>query len=142
MKIKVREIVSGGLEYEDQVKPGDIGLTEEFIDLEKPLRIKGRLERVNEFVLVNLDVIYTADIVCARCLEVKHGEVTGHYEFDIEFKPGDEFINLGERIREEVLLGHPTRTLCREDCKGICPDCGAYLNEEECQCQKNKNNKE
>ncbi len=138
MNIKIREILSGGLTYEDQVKPVDLGLTEEFIDLEKPIKVKGRLERVDEFVLVKIDVTYTADTVCARCLEVRHGEVTSHYEFEIEFKPGDEFVNLGERIREEILMGHPSRSLCREDCKGICPGCGAYLNEEECQCDKKK----
>jgi len=37
-------------------------------------------------------------------------------------------------IREQVLLALPTRPLCDEDCRGLCPSCGADLNEGDCRC--------
>lgn len=55
---------------------------------------------------------------------------------DLEFSlyEGDE-IDLGPLIREQLLLALPTRPLCREDCRGLCPHCGINLNRGECGCE-------
>jgi uncharacterized protein len=37
-------------------------------------------------------------------------------------------------IREQMILALPTRPLCQEDCRGLCPRCGANLNERDCGC--------
>jgi DUF177 domain-containing protein len=54
---------------------------------------------------------------------------------DLEFSlyEGEE-VNLTPLIREQMLLALPTRPLCREDCRGLCPRCGANLNERDCGC--------
>jgi DUF177 domain-containing protein len=54
---------------------------------------------------------------------------------DLEFSlyEGEE-VNLTPLIREQMLLALPTRPLCREDCRGLCPRCGANLNERACGC--------
>jgi len=44
-------------------------------------------------------------------------------------------IQLGEVLREELLLGMPMKAVCREDCEGICAGCGAELNDEKCLCK-------
>ena len=49
-------------------------------------------------------------------------------------EPGAGEIDLGEAIREELILSAPSYVLCREDCKGLCPRCGADLNEGPCGC--------
>jgi uncharacterized protein len=43
-------------------------------------------------------------------------------------------IDLTDALREEVALSAPMWMLCREDCAGLCPTCGADLNEGPCQC--------
>jgi uncharacterized protein len=43
-------------------------------------------------------------------------------------------IDLGEMVREQLFLGVPMRRLCREDCKGLCPECGVNRNNERCDC--------
>lgn len=43
-------------------------------------------------------------------------------------------IDLAEAIREEVVLGVPLYVVCREECKGLCPHCGADLNDGPCGC--------
>jgi uncharacterized protein len=55
---------------------------------------------------------------------------------DLEFSlyEGDE-VDLAPLIREQVLLALAARPLCREDCRGLCPRCGANLNEGECGCR-------
>ncbi|MEA2649988.1 MAG: hypothetical protein QOG61_2423 [Candidatus Binataceae bacterium] len=54
---------------------------------------------------------------------------------DLEFSLYDgEEVDLTPLIREQMLLALPTRPLCREDCRGLCPRCGANLNEHDCGC--------
>jgi uncharacterized protein len=55
---------------------------------------------------------------------------------DLEFSlyDGDE-IDLSPLVREQLLLALPTRPLCREDCRGLCPICGINLNRGECRCE-------
>jgi uncharacterized protein len=54
-----------------------------------------------------------------------------------EIFPIDEhhLVDLTEAIRQNVLLALPMVTLCREDCKGLCPQCGHDLNLGPCECQ-------
>ncbi len=46
------------------------------------------------------------------------------------FDPGDAALDLRPAVREEWLLAAPAFPLCREDCRGLCPQCGADLNED------------
>jgi uncharacterized protein len=46
-------------------------------------------------------------------------------------------LDVDEIVKEQVLLAVPTRMLCREDCKGICPECGTDRNTGECDCVTN-----
>jgi len=91
--------------------------------------------------------------LCARCAEEFDSEIERPFRFimtprsmadeigaaaepdDGEYGvyDGDE-VDLSPLIREEVLLALPTRPLCREDCRGLCPRCGTNLNQDECRC--------
>jgi uncharacterized protein len=136
MKIKVREIPSSGLVLDELLAPGDIGLGEDFINEEAALAVKGRLDRAGDFVLARLEVTYGLLNHCARCLEAISREETRSLEMDFEAGPGVEYIDLGERLREEIIIGYTPRALCKEDCRGICSVCGADLNTESCECEK------
>jgi uncharacterized protein len=46
--------------------------------------------------------------------------------------PENGFINLASLVREYMFLEVPINPLCRPDCKGLCPECGANLNEADC----------
>ena len=46
-----------------------------------------------------------------------------------------EGIELDDLVREELLLALPVNVLCREDCKGLCPQCGQDLNLGSCECE-------
>jgi len=48
-----------------------------------------------------------------------------------------EAIDVDEIVKEQIVLAVPTRMLCREDCKGICPECGADRNKGDCNCATN-----
>jgi len=92
---------------------------------------------------------------CARCLEPVRHSLAG--DFDLLFRPlgidagpaeralvppeteigyyQEGGLALEDVLREQVLLSLPVRTLCREDCKGLCPRCGRNLNSEPCICE-------
>ncbi len=94
------------------------------------------------------------EVPCARCLEPVRNPLGG--EFDLIFRPlgvdagpaeralgapeteigyyQEEGLVLEDVLREQVLLSLPARTLCRQDCKGLCPRCGLNLNTESCTC--------
>ena len=54
-------------------------------------------------------------------------------ELDVDFY-ADETVDLEAIIREQIILMVPLKPLCREDCQGLCPTCGANLNRESCSC--------
>ena len=54
-------------------------------------------------------------------------------DLDLSFYDGDH-IDLSPLMREQIVLALPTRPLCRDDCKGLCPTCGANLNTQACAC--------
>ena len=86
---------------------------------------------------------------CRRCLTDVTEEVNdelhavfapaGDDEVDdpdvFEFDPGGRELDLRPAVRESWLLAVPAFAECREDCKGLCPSCGADLNEGECACE-------
>jgi uncharacterized protein len=58
-------------------------------------------------------------------------------EMDMGFYKGEE-IDLEELVREQVILNMQMKPLCDENCKGICPNCGADLNAGACGCETRK----
>ena len=136
MYVKLRDILREGVPFEKTVMPHDIDLSEDFVDQKKPLVLSGRLQLADGFVLAHLEISYTLNTVCARCVEAVSRRFVKACEFEVEYKSGDDSVDLGPYIREEIYIGYEPRVLCKEDCKGICPECGAYLNKEKCRCRK------
>jgi uncharacterized protein len=58
-------------------------------------------------------------------------------EIEAGWYRGDE-IHLGSFIREVISLALPVKPLCREDCPGLCPQCGIELGKETCSCRESK----
>lgn len=58
-------------------------------------------------------------------------------EMEVSFYE-NSWISFSDIIKEEVILALPYKKLCRSDCRGICPSCGANLNEGICNCGVNK----
>ena len=58
-------------------------------------------------------------------------------EIVCEFFDG-EVIEVDQLVAEQIFLALPVKVLCSEDCKGICPGCGANLNEEAFRCRADR----
>ncbi|MEK6302488.1 MAG: DUF177 domain-containing protein [Acidobacteriota bacterium] len=48
----------------------------------------------------------------------------------------DQIIDVDDVVREQIELALPMSRLCSDDCRGLCPECGANLNEGECACAR------
>ena len=69
----------------------------------------------------------------------RYGEAEGGVDpemLDVSYYR-EEKIDLDQVAEEQMNLSFPMRMLCREDCKGVCPVCGADLNQIECGCKRN-----
>jgi uncharacterized protein len=109
-----------------------------------PVRVTGRLSAAGpgRFYFSGR-ISGTAVGECRRCLTdvLSAVDVDAHLIFaeqgldgadddsdDYPFDPGDRSLDLRPAVREEWLLAAPAFPLCREDCRGLCPQCGADLN--------------
>lgn len=101
----------------------------------------GRVQLTGDFTM-------TLKGVCDRCLTDTEFDVTVHIERDIEDCKGEErssedenvdvltgnVLDVETLINNEIFMNLPDKVLCRPDCKGLCPKCGANLNERDCGC--------
>jgi uncharacterized protein len=65
----------------------------------------------------------------------KHQELS-EAELYSEYLEDEEKFDVYDFIREEILVNTPMKLLCNEDCKGLCPYCGADKNVEQCDCEE------
>ncbi len=136
MKIVIRSIPAKGLELNETLEPSVIGLSADDIRALSPLLVKGSVSRVGDTVVAHTEVTSHYMMECARCLREVAIDREDEFDFDYRIEEGMESIDLGEDIRQEVLMRMPLRVLCRQDCKGICLGCGVDLNVEQCKCKK------
>jgi uncharacterized protein len=79
---------------------------------------------------------------CRRCLRPTAGRVrvavrelyTGAGDGEDTYPLRGDDVDLEPLVRDAVLLELPVTSLCRPDCKGLCPTCGADWNEGPCEC--------
>ncbi|MCR4406522.1 MAG: DUF177 domain-containing protein [Anaerolineae bacterium] len=107
-----------------------------------------RLTHTNEGILVQGKLTTQVTLECVRCLEPFAYRLS--VNLTERFLPApaaardgealsisnDNSVDLDEPIREAILLALPMRSLCRPDCRGLCPECGQNLNLGQCGCQK------
>lgn len=122
------------------------------MQLDVPEGIKYNLQLTNtgEGIVLSGDASCAATTSCARCLEAAQvdivGDVEGYYLLDavedVEGYEADEFENVSKggdfdiapAIMAAIVHATPFIILCQDDCKGLCPTCGANLNEGPCDC--------
>jgi len=88
------------------------------------------------------------DGLCDRCLEKtsKCFAVPFKQTFYRDSAPQDCYVyensmlNATKAINDEIILSVPSLFLCKDDCKGLCPQCGANLNNGKCDCCDSKEN--
>lgn len=112
--------------------------------------VHAKLDRFGKNYKIDVKIQTTASFVCDRCMatysddfSAKLDQVygTGYEEADhdgdiIELPANATDIDISPQLREAILLYHPVKMLCSEDCKGICSKCGVDLNHDTCKCSE------
>jgi uncharacterized protein len=122
--------------------PADLGIEVLRVPEGAPVEFDLRLEAVMEGVLVTGTARADLTGECARCLEplgddveVDLQELFAYEESDTATDAGDDdasrlegdLLDLEPLLRDAVVLSLPFQPLCREDCPGLCTECGARL---------------
>src|ERR1700728_483067 len=164
MEFKVVELEREPIEFDLELPPGDVDLGEEAEQV-GPLATEGRAEVLHEHrgpkdivadIRLKGSFAGKFQVPCARCVEPV--EIPLSAEFDLIFRPSEadseplersitapetgsgyyqkDSLLLEDVLREQVLLTLPVRTLCKPDCKGLCPRCGENRNSTACTCDE------
>jgi uncharacterized protein len=164
MEFKVSELEREPIDFDLELAPGAVEFGEEAEQV-GDLSTAGRAEVLHEHrgprdIVADIRLRGNFSgrflVPCARCVEPV--EIPLAADFDLIFRPAAADSEATERsitapeteigyylkdsllledvLREQVLLSLPVRTLCKPDCKGLCPRCGANRNSQTCTCEE------
>ena len=113
----------------------------------RPVTVEGLVRNSADVLTMTMELCSTLDAACDRCgkefLQEKEIPFTCVLAEEVENDDNDGIVlledgkvDLGDLARTIFILGMDTKTLCSEDCKGLCPRCGADLNLGPCSCKK------
>lgn len=113
----------------------------------RPVQVEGTVRNIAGMLVLEGEAASLLDCICDRCMEPFQREMTvplyallaesleGEEDEDIVLLEDGE-ADLGDLAYTAFILNMDTKTLCSEDCKGLCPGCGVNLNREACRCKK------
>jgi uncharacterized protein len=164
MEFKISELEREPIEFDLELAPGAVDLGEEAAQV-GGLATSGQAEVLHEHrgpkdivadIRLKGQFAGKFEVPCARCVDPV--QIPLQAEFDLIFRPADADSEAPERsitapeteigyyqgdsllledvLREQVLLALPVRTLCKPDCKGLCPRCGENRNSHPCTCDE------
>jgi len=158
--VDVAKIPPEGLDINQALDPAELHLEgESDFELRGDGSVSCHVDRGDdETVHVRGHVDAELGLQCGRCLEsfglqvhhdldlfyLSRGETPAEQEEDVALSDHDlvvayyegQQLDLGELIREQIVLTLPMKRVCKEDCAGLCPSCGINHNRSSCECPK------
>ncbi|NPV52139.1 MAG: DUF177 domain-containing protein [Firmicutes bacterium] len=153
----IRDVKGASVEAELSGRVGPIVAGGEKVNINKPVSARVVATNTGSRILVSGEVAATIGLTCNRCMEPFALNVATAFEREYrqayQVRGGDgvarvaggedaaeiyhgDAINLRPAVEESISLAIPIKVLCREDCKGLCPECGRNLNLGPCGCEK------
>ena len=162
MFIEIHELERHPVDFDENFPPGAIELGAD-LRQSSPLHTTWRAQLIEEHrgkhsliqdIRLNGELATSIELACARCLEPVVRDVKRNFdllyrplgadagreenavsgtESEISYYEGEGLL-LEDVLREQVLLAVPLKAICRQDCKGLCSQCGANLNAAQCSC--------
>jgi uncharacterized protein len=156
--VDLKDLGQEKIQLQGTFEPGLLDFSADSVSQSAPLEWTASVERAGQEIRISGCLKTVVEQMCSRCLDPARFELSK--SFDLYFGRRDELtfdedeeirlteqdtqtafftgtqLQLGDILREQVLLGLPMKALCRVDCKGLCPQCGANLNVSKCGCPK------
>ncbi len=114
----------------------------------QPVHVEGQVRNRAGALELKAWLDTVLSLICDRCAKPFQREKAVEYEtllaFELANGESDDIVELSqdgeleldELMLEVFLLEMDTKNLCSQDCKGLCPGCGADLNTEQCRCKR------
>lgn len=140
-----------------------LSLSFEEVKMSPDVDVDFKLSNVGERIIVEGGIFGTVRLICSRCLEefdypvnlkikeefmdeadafnCKMDGLDVEEEMDV-FLYEDDIVDLKEVIRQNIVTSIPIKSLCRIECRGICPVCGKNMNVSQCSCSEAGEKKE
>jgi len=157
MKIKLSEILDSGLHLVTSREPNWLHNIPELFTEGEDVRITSELSfdlwisKGTGDVTVDGELLCSVLFPCSRCLSPVELKISPRVHLvlspevnigvDADCKTGTDYetysgeqIDLGDYMREVIARDLPLKVLCAEQCRGLCSECGANLNETQCGC--------
>lgn len=131
-------------DYELDLSSQELSGTKPFVS---PVRVSGSVGNYTGIVEMRAKADFVLELCCDRCakpisvaqkVDIFHTLVT-----HLNDEANDELLLVNELrfdldplVTEDIFLSLPSKFLCKEDCKGVCPRCGKDLNMDSCSCEK------
>ncbi len=148
LRVPLNQAHAGPVDTVGEIAPDDPAFEGLEVQLVEPVKVTGRFSSAGDekyYWRVSFSTVVRAQ--CRRCLadvRVPIAETRGLiFAADDETPEGDgcyvipprtQVLDLTEPLREELFLAVPHFVECRAECKGLCPRCGADLNDGPCDC--------
>lgn len=155
MRVELARLENKAGKFAHEYAAGELVLDDDRAVLAGAPRVSGRIGRTEHKVVVEGEFAAIAEVECDRCLQPVELPISS--DFRLEYVTAEtyksletaqlaqedlalsifdgEFIDVDDIVREQLLLAIPTHAICRENCKGFCPVCGADRNVTDCNCK-------
>lgn len=136
--------------FKGELKETESDLGERGITIVGPIRYDGEAFKIDGEKAVEMRVSFSYEESCSRCLEpsihkikttlagklVEGKEETGSEDegYDEKFYYQNDILDPKDYILNQIVLSLPMKSLCGEDCKGLCISCGVDMNKNPCEC--------
>jgi uncharacterized protein len=148
MMIAIRDLKEGINEFE-QIVPSNYYELPDNTYYPNSIFLRIFVDRLENLFRFKISVSTDAVFICDRCLESYNSKFNetieqiyqlGHSELDsdeIEYLPANsKEIDISKTIHDVFILNRPIQLLCKNECKGLCMNCGMNLNEKNCECHQ------
>lgn len=149
MKVQISDIVSGKdrnkkIEYKFEMPQFEFEG-----DMIKPVSscsVVGRISADSDILILTAEIKVDLEMICSRCLD------TFIYPIDIDIEERfttnsksedeeavvvlDDVLDITEVVETSIISTLPIKRVCKDDCKGLCQECGCNLNFNTCSCNK------
>jgi uncharacterized protein len=114
-----------------------------------------RMDKSPHQIVLNCNVVFHAKMTCDRCNKELNSEIKSNFllsyfftkvpvvsdDYNVKYlSPEQDKINITDDVYEYAEISIPMKKLCKEDCKGLCLQCGINLNDGKCDCKQEKIN--
>jgi len=166
MRIRIEELKQGQIDLAFEETPESFAVLKEMADngvceFLTLLKAALRAQQIGDMVELEGSIATTVRLDCGRCLQSFEMPIESQFaltycqgepdpedsdpnqeeleltteDIGLIYYQGDE-IDIRTEIQEQVVLAFPLKPLCRQDCRGLCPQCGSDLNAAKCDCNR------